>query len=133
MVSVVSNFMMVNEILDHLCQQGLVPLHDRLLRTHTLHMSGLQHHIYRCETIADLQATVMTYFYLCEHVIGGGMFSHYQCRFVMLTERNIASSDACALDKNGKLKDASEIDWYEDGDDAVPLNTAGPSTERAGT
>ncbi|PBL04620.1 hypothetical protein ARMGADRAFT_57676 [Armillaria gallica] len=51
---------------------------------------------------------------------------------ILLTERNIASSDACALDKNRKLKDTSEIDWYEDGDDAAPMKTARPSTETTG-
>ncbi|KAK0437090.1 uncharacterized protein EV420DRAFT_1487276 [Desarmillaria tabescens] len=45
---------------------------------------------------------------------------------------SVSSPEACALDKNRRLKDASEIDWYEDGDDATPMVAAGPSTERSG-
>jgi hypothetical protein len=37
------------------------------------------------------------------------------------------ASDQCALDANGKLKDASEIEWHYDKDSAVPM-TATPSS-----
>ncbi|KAK0445077.1 hypothetical protein EV421DRAFT_1902535 [Armillaria borealis] len=60
------------------------------------------------------------------------MLSYYQRKFVTLTERNIALPKACALDKNEKLKDTSEIDWYEDGNNAAPMKAAGPSTEMTG-
>lgn len=37
------------------------------------------------------------------------------------------ASDQCALDANGKLKDASEIEWHYDKDSTVPM-TVTPSS-----
>ncbi len=35
--------------------------------------------------------------------------------------------DACAHDGQGNLKDATDIEWYNDADDVAPMKTAGPS------
>ncbi len=34
--------------------------------------------------------------------------------------------DACARDGQGNLKDATDIEWYNDTDDVAPMKTAGP-------
>lgn len=72
-VTVVSNYTTINNILDHLYQQRCIPLCDRLLKTHTLCMSGLRRRLSGYETIADLGAGAMTHFYLCGRLLGGGM------------------------------------------------------------
>ncbi|KAK0454238.1 uncharacterized protein EV420DRAFT_1645133 [Desarmillaria tabescens] len=94
----VSNFTTIDDILDHLCQWHFVPLCDHLLRTHTLHMPGL--------------AGPMTHFYLSECLLGGAPFEF----------------EACARDEQGNLKDANDIDWYNDADDVAPTKSAGPSS-----
>ena len=46
-------------------------------------------------------------------------------RLVLLIIANM--SDQCAISSDGSLKDAADIQWYNDADDAVPISSASHS------
>ncbi len=79
------------------------------------------------ETMRELGVSSLTHFHLCLCIPGGGKINfYYTTKYSHLHLLLLAStsSDQCALNEDGSLKDASEIQFYHDVDSVAPLNAS---------